>query len=405
MQQLLVDQPYRFVPPRFSRGWALFLRLWLARHLRKAYAITSWECQGVERMQASRKAGHGILLASNHCRPSDPILLGLNLPKASGDEFLYIMASWHLFKENAAMGFLLPRAGIFSVLREGVDRESIKCAANLLAEAKHPVVLFPEGIVTRSNDRLHDMMDGVSFIARLGAQQRAAQNPPGQVVVHPVFVRYFHEGKIADTVSPVLDMIEKRFGWQKGDHLPWQERVKRVGQGMMAVKEVEYLGQAQNGPIDERIHRLLKHILPPLEKEWVGGRSDGHAMDRIKRVRTALLPGMIGQTNHAEEKARRWRQVADLYFAQQLVCYPEGYLAGDVPPEHWLETVERFEEDLTGASRPHAPLQAVVTIGEAIPCDPTADRRKDGARMMKALRESMESMRVESLRHRRTNPA
>lgn len=344
-----------------------------------------------------------MLLASNHCRPSDPIVVGLRLAGACGQAF-NIMASWHLFKANPVMGFLLPRAGIFSILRERMDRESLQCAAGILAAARHPLVLFPEGIVTRSNDRLHDMLDGVSFVARLGAQQRAAQNPPGQVVVHPVFVRYFHEGEVADTVRPVLDMIEARFGWQPGDQLPWQHRVRRLGEGLLVMKEIEYLGHAQPGGVHERRRHLLEQILVPLEKEWVGGRGDGRPMDRIKRVRTAILPKLITASTSAAERARCWRHVADLYLAQQLHCYPEGYLSDDAPPEHWLETVERFEEDLTDNTRPHPPLHVVVMVGPAIPCDPAEDRRRAASRITARMHESMEALRVESLGYRKHQP-
>lgn len=403
MQRLIIDEPYRFVPPRYSPGWALFLRVWLGRHLRKAYGVTSCECRGVEHLRASRRAGHGMLLASNHCRPSDPIVIGLRLAGACGQTF-NIMASWHLFKANPVMGFLLPRAGIFSILRERMDRESLQCAVGILAAARYPLVLFPEGIVTRSNDRLHDMMEGVSFVARLGARQRAAQNPPGQVVVHPVFVRYFHEGEVADTVRPVLDMIEARLGWQQGDHLPWQHRVRRLGEGLLAMKEIEYLGHAQPGGVHERRHHLLKQILVPLEREWVGGRGDGRPMDRIKRVRTAILPKLITASTSAAERARCWRHVADLYLAQQLHCYPEGYLDDAAPPEHWLETVERFEEDLTDNTRPHPPLHVVVMVGPAIPCDPAEDRRRAAARITARMHEGMEALRVESLGYRKHQP-
>ena len=35
-------------------------------------------------------------------------------------------------------------------------------------------------------------------------------------------------------------------------------------------------------------------------------------------------------------------------------------------PERLLETVERYEEDLTDAARPHSPIHAVISVGEAM---------------------------------------
>jgi hypothetical protein len=45
------------------------------------------------------------------------------------------------------------------------------------------------------------------------------------------------------------------------------------------------------------------------------------------------------------------------------------------PPERVLETVERFEEDLTGKTRIHRPLSATIQVGEAIAVRPERDRK------------------------------
>ena len=79
-------------------------------------------------------------------------------------------------------------------------------------------------------------------------------------------------------------------------------------------------------------------------------------------------------------------------------------MSDDALPEHWLETVERYEEDLTDTSRPHPPLHVVIMVGAAIPCDPAEDRRRATARITARMHEGMEALRVESLRYRRHQP-
>src|SRR5215471_21429815 len=212
MQNIIIPKPYRFVPPRFSPFWARIIQWYLPHHLRKSFGITSWECIGTERLSASLKAGAGVLLASNHCRPCDPMVLGL-LSREVARPF-HVMASWHLFMLSRVQAFLLPRIGGFSVYREGLDRESLKCATRILSEARYPLIIFPEGFVTRNNDRLMNLMDGVSFIARTAAKQRAQSSPPGKVVIHPVFIRYFFGGDIVAAITPVLREIETRLAWQ-----------------------------------------------------------------------------------------------------------------------------------------------------------------------------------------------
>lgn len=398
MQNIVITKPYQFVPPRYSAFWAQIIRWWLPTYLRKNHGVVSWECVGADRLRDSLNAGAGVLLASNHCRPCDPMVLGLLSREVSRP--FHVMASWHLFMQSRIQSFLLPRIGGFSVYREGMDRESLKCATRIVAEARFPLAIFPEGFVTRNNDRLFNLMDGVAFLARSAAKQRASSTAPGKVVVHPVFVRYFFEGDLTATVTPVLRTIETRLSWQPQDQLPVRERVVKAGFALLALKEIEYFGNSQSGGIRERLARLLDHLLTPLEQEWNGGRREPETMARVRRLRAAILPDMVHSELPEKELTRRWRQLADLYFAQQLHCYSGDYLA-EPTPERLLETVERYEEDLTDASPPHPPLHAVISVGKAIEAAPTRDRGAETDPLIEELRRQLEAMLQESKGRRR----
>ena len=399
MQNLIITQPYRFVPPRPNAFVWRLIRWWWPGHVRKEYGVTSWEFTGIGHLRASLDAGSGVLIASNHSRPCDPMMMGML--SGAVDRQFHAMASWHLFMQGRVQRFLLQRIGGFSVWREGLDRESLKCAVRVLAAAQSPLLIFPEGIVTRNNDRLLNLMDGDSFIARSAAKQRAASAQPGRVVVHPVFVRYFFEGDLAAAIAPVLRDIENRFSWQPQTHLPLRERIRKAGRALFALKEIEYLGAADTGPLRERLPRLLEQVLGPLEREWNTARGDADTMARVKRLRTAILPDMLRGGLADAEKARRQRQFADLYFAQQLHCYIAGYLDGTPSPERLLETVERYEEDLTDKARPHPPLHAVLTIGEAIEAAPARDRGAENDPLADELRRQLGILLDESKTRRR----
>lgn len=399
MQNLIITQPYRFVPPRPNAFVWRLIRWWWRGQLRKEFGVASWEFIGVERLRASLDAGCGVLLASNHSRPCDPLMMGML--SGTVDRQFHAMASWHLFMQGRVQRFLLQCVGGFSVWREGMDRESLKCAVRVLAEARSPLVIFPEGIVTRNNDRLLNLMDGVSFIARAAAKQRAASANPGKVVVHPVFIRYFFEGDLAATIAPVLKDIETRLSWQPQIDLPLRERIAKAGHGLFALKEMEYLGTPQTGHMRERLPQLLERVLGPLEREWKTERGEPDTMSRVKRLRTAILPDMVRGGLAEAENARRWRQFADLYFVQQLHCYSPDYLDGSPSPERLLETVERYEEDLTDKARPHPPLHAVISIGEAIEAAPTRDRGAENDPLADELRRQLGILLEESKSRRR----
>jgi len=85
-----------------------------------------------------------------------------------------------------SQAWLLRRIGAFSVYREGLDRTALKTAIELLVEARRPLVIFPDGIITRSNDRLGAFYEGPAFIAHSAAKQRAKNKPGARTLLMPL---------------------------------------------------------------------------------------------------------------------------------------------------------------------------------------------------------------------------
>jgi 1-acyl-sn-glycerol-3-phosphate acyltransferase len=363
MQRIVIDKPYVPVPPYRGTIWPAILARIVPGLLDHKFGISQVEISGQQHLQQSLAAGHGIMLAVNHSRDCDPIVLGM-LCRAVGKPF-YIMASWHVFQQSPWQAFLLRRAGAFSIYREGMDRAAVNTAVEILATAERPLVIFPEGVVSRTNDRLNSLMDGASLIARTAAKRRQKESD-GKVVVHPVALRYRFHGQLDAAQQPVLDEIEQRLTWGKSPPANLAERIVRVGAALLALKEIQYFGQPQDGSVEQRLSGLIDHILRPIEAEWAKGDGHGSVVTRVKRIRTAILPELVsGEIDEAERK-RRWDQLADVYLTQQLSNYPADYIRGNPTPEKLLETVERFEEDLTDRVHIYRPMSASITVGEAI---------------------------------------
>jgi 1-acyl-sn-glycerol-3-phosphate acyltransferase len=397
MQNVVIDKPYTFIPPRYSGFWHRVVRWLMPFYLRKESGIVAVECVGWEKLRASLDAGHGVMLVANHCRPSDPLVLDSLSVKVRRP--FHVIASWHVFMMSEWMRYLLPRMGGFSVYREGMDRESLKCAIKVVADGVYPLTIFAEGVISRSNDRLGNFMEGPSFIARAAAKQRKES----KVVIHPVFIRYFFEGDLQKAVIPVIEEIENRLSWQPQTQLSLRERIRKVGHALLSLKEMEYLDAAQSGMLNQRLQGLANHLLAPLESRWCAGRHDGDVIARIKRLRMAILPDMVSGELSEPERAARWRQLADVYLVQQLHGYPYDYI--DCPtPERILETIERYEEDLTDLVRPHFPIRAVITVGDAIEVGAERDRSSEGDSLMAKIRKEMDELLEISKSYRQISP-
>ncbi len=395
MQKIIIDKPYQFVPPHRGNWWPTVVQ-WLqlySRHLRKREGVESYEIRNADRLQESLRAGHGILLTPNHCRTADPLAMGW-LAREVGT-LVFAMASWHLFNQDRFTAWAIRKMGGFSVYREGVDKQAIETAVRILESAERPLIVFPEGATSRTNDRLHALLDGVAFIARRAAKLRAKQG--GRVIVHPVAIKYLFQGDLEATVDPVLTEIERRFSWQPQGHYPLYERIVKVGRALLCLKEIEYFGEEQAGSLPERMIGLINRLLQPLEAEWLGEPQEGPVVPRVKNLRMKMLPDMVKGLVGAEERERRWRQLADIYLAQQVASYPTNYLT--LPTvDRLLETVERYEEDLTDQARVHGRLKVIIQVGEAIEVSPERDRKAEVDPLMTLIAQQLQGM-LDELAH------
>jgi 1-acyl-sn-glycerol-3-phosphate acyltransferase len=387
MQEVVNEQPYRFVPPYHGRIWWSLLEQALPWYLNRYWGVERVELRGLERVRESLAARHGILLAANHPRPCDPIVLG-QLSRELRQPF-FTMASWHLFMNGGWQAWMMHKVGGFSVFREGVDRAAITAAVDILVSGERPLLIFPEGAVSRTNDRINPLLEGTAFIARTAAKRREKAGQ-GRVVVHPVAIRYRYHGDVRAAVEPVLNEIESRLTWRPLTERQLVERIAKVGEALLTLKELEYFGHPQTGTLDERLTRLIDQLLVPLERQWLTGDGETNTVVRVKRLRAAIMPTLTAGELSEVDKQHRWRQLADCYLAQQLSWYPPDYLRDDPTPERILETVERFEEDITDQARTHRPLGALVEVGEAIPVP--HDRAASGDDLLELIESRLRAM-------------
>jgi 1-acyl-sn-glycerol-3-phosphate acyltransferase len=400
MQNVVLEEPYEFVPPVESDFWCWVVRFWLRPYLRKHFGVVSYECRHAERLRASLDSGASVVMAANHSRLSDPLVLGILAGEARCE--LFAMASWHLFKEGWRQRFLMRRMGAFSVYREGNDRASVNKAIEILVAGRRPLLIFPEGAVSRHNDLLMELMDGPGFIARQAAKRRAKEGK-GPVVIHPVTIRYSFGGDPAAAIGDELAALESGFSWRSQTHLPLSHRLMQAGEALLSLKEVEYLGGSQSGDPYERAQRLTSVVLHRLERKWgTGSKPNGESPEaasadadkrreasivaRVKAIRGVVLPDLVAKKVTPAERDERWRDLAACYYVQQIAHYPRGYVTGENDlPERVVETFERLVEDYQDKIHYHGPIHTTMVVGEAIPVSAERDRSASGDPAMESV--------------------
>jgi hypothetical protein len=393
MQSIIIEKPYKFIPP-WRGTWLPYITQrfrivdW---YLRKYEGIVSHELRGVEHLEASVRAGHGILITPNHSRYADPFVMGF-ISRRLGI-YPFTMASWHLFHQGRLQQFALRALGAFSIYREGTDRLSLDTAIDVLTEANRPLVIFPEGAVFRTNDRLQELLDGVSLIARTAAKRRIKDNENAKVVIHPVAIKYVPMAPVGPMVEEVLHDVEKRLTWDEhtsGEKdLIW--RTRRAMHGLLCLKEIEHFGMPQPGSWEDRQTNLVDRLLDELELQWLGKAGSGPIIPRIKAIRTRIVPELLKAETSDAQRKQLWQQLAKVYLSQQISSYPFDYLNAPTTESRLLETVERLHEDLTDRCKRVGPLKVILQISEAI--EVPAERPKgDRVDVMIELKEKLQSM-------------
>ena len=360
MNKIIVEEKYKFVPPHHGTVFPAILGTLLPWYVSHSHGVHAMEFQGVEKIAEALGQGRAVMLAPNHCRPVDPMIVAQGVRKAGSH--VYTVASWHLFKQNAWQGFLLPRAGVFSIYREGMDREALKCCAAILSKGVRPLLIFPEGVINRTNDRVGEFLEGVGLIARMGAKQRG----DGEVSVFPVALRYTFEGDLEKSILPVLAELEDRLSWGRQSGKTIRARIDNIAYALLCLKEIEYLGEAGTGDTEARIDRLTDKVLSAHEEEWLGGGRTGGVKSRVKTLRTAVMPTLLKEGTPEETRRMVWAVLHDVYLAQQLGNYSTSYFSRDASETQILETVEKFEEDLKDAVRINRPIRAKMTVCDAL---------------------------------------
>ena len=185
--------------------------------------------------------------------------------------------------------------------------------------------------------------------------------------------------------------MKKRLSWRPKEHLSVLERIYHAGPALLTLKEIEYLGEPQSGPLDQRLAALIDHLLVPMEDEWLEAarsRSDS-VIARVKELRKAVMPDMIENSLADDEMARRWNQLDDMELAQKLSLYPPNYVASKASVDRILETVQRFDAHLSGELRVCSPQTAVMEIGDPIEVSGKRDRAAEQDPIMVELEQKL----------------
>jgi 1-acyl-sn-glycerol-3-phosphate acyltransferase len=354
-----------FWAPRPNGVWRKVLTPLRKFYLKKFYAVKEVSLQGAEHLSAVRE-GDGVMLTPNHSHDSDPHVM-MEVAKRLDKQF-YFMAAWQIFKGHRGIdGFVLQRMGAFSVDREGCDRRAMRQAVELMTTGRC-LVVFPEGEIYHTNDRLTPLREGVAFMAGTAQKDLEKEAKGRKVWIVPTAIRYTYLEDVTPQLEAAMNDLEERMKLKPGKGSPLAQRILRFGDAMLTIKEKEQLGKPGDSALAARLTALVSAILERHETQWLNKiQSDSSVSLRVKTLRQQLLEIWLDEKLEIEQRNKAREGLDDVQLVMQLYSYPGDYVLENPSVERMAETIEKFEEDVYGGMiRPKGERSARVLLGHPI---------------------------------------
>lgn len=388
MDRTQFEKPPRWWAPKLSPTWVRLLKPFRSHLIHRVQKLRGIDVVGIEHLKAAVDAGKGVLVTPNHSGHADALVMYAAAERL-GRPF-YFMTAWQVLGLcNPVRRWVFRKHGCFSVDREGADMQAFKQAVDVLGNKPNPLVIFPEGEVYHTNERVTPFREGPAAIALSTAKR--ADRP---IVCVPCGIRYAYVDDPTPELLPLMDELERRILWRPTPERPFADRIYRLATALLALKELEYLHETRTGTVSERVRFLNSTILERLEERYGVEPGDAIVPERVKKLRQHAIAKLDELPIDDTQRPRYIDDMEDLFFVVQSFSYPGDYVAERPSIERIAETLDKFEEDvlqrqtatIRGARR------ATVAFGEPIEVDPAGRKRGGAEDLTHRLEEQVQSL-------------
>lgn len=354
------QQPFAVPPqwwgPKLSPFWVRLMRYQRLRKIKREQKIIRIDVEGSEHLRQALDSGAGVVITPNHSFHYDSY--AMFEAAAVVDRPFYFLAAWQVFAMSTRWErWVLQTHGVFSIDREGTDLRAFKTAVDIIKTSRNPLVVFPEGDIYHTNDRLTPFRDGAAAMA-ISAAKRAAR----PILLVPTALKLWYCEDPTKNLLKVLENLEGRFNWRPRPDLSLKDRVYRVAEGILTLKELEYLNGPQSGPLSGRLRQLAETLLSRMEHRSGIKSKGGIVPERVKDVRRHHIQALQKSDLTVTERNELLLEMDDLFFIVQLFSYPGDYAHIQPTIERLAEIIDKFEEDVLGLSYPTVKGQRRVTV-------------------------------------------
>src|SRR6478752_9287358 len=198
-------KPCTFYPPKTSPFWVGLAKRRIRRAIRRQLKVTEVDISPADLDVLRKLKGQRCLLTPSHSGGFEPHII-LYLSKLLDDIFNYL-AAIEVFEQAPINRWLMPRLGVYSIVRGAVDRQSFATTRELLASGKRWLVIFPEGHSIGQNSTLAPFQEGVIQLAFKAFEDARASDPAAHLCCVPIAIKYIYLTDMHAAIDRSLDRL------------------------------------------------------------------------------------------------------------------------------------------------------------------------------------------------------
>jgi 1-acyl-sn-glycerol-3-phosphate acyltransferase len=403
-------KPFTFYPPKTSPFWVGLAKRRIRRVIRRQLKVTEIDISAADLDTLRGLKGQRCLLTPSHSGGYEPHII-LYLSKLLDDIYNYV-AAVEVFEQAPINRWLMPRLGVYSIVRGAVDRQSFATTRELLAAGKRWLVIFPEGHSIGQNSTLAPFQEGVIQLAFKAYEDARAAGAGAHLYCVPIAIKYIYLTDMHDEIDRSLDRLAEALSISKTTTPASRyARLRQIAEAVLVANEKAH--QVKPDPasgMNDRIQNLKVLVASKIERQLGIVPNDRQTLlDRIRSMFNA-----VDRIVHDEPPASEYEQrlalergqmasalYDDLWRLVQFVAIYDGYVRESMTVERFMDVLGLLEQEIFKKRRVWGPRKARIKVGQPIDLKDHAsayDQNKRetvqaiNTRLESAVRESLEGM-------------
>ena len=368
-------RPFTFYPPKNNRFLIGLVQMGMKRAIRRKLHVTEIEIRHGDLERLRRLKGERCLLTPSHSGGFEPHII-MYLSKLLRDDYNYV-AAMELFEQSPIYRWLMPRLGVYSIIRGAMDRPSFSTTRQLLAAGERWLVIFPEGQTIWQNSMVIPFQQGVIQLAFKGYEDAMKTGEDAHLYCIPIAIKYVYLKDMRDEIDDSLSRLESKLSISRESTAPSRYmRLRRIAEAVLVANEkAQQFAPNPHSDLNDRIQSLKLHVISRLEQQLGVTSSERQTLlDRIRTLFNAVDRIVYEEptgSNYEQELAAERQQTArnhyeDLWRLLQFIAIYDGYVKDSMAFEPFMDVLGLLEMEVFRERRIWGPRKARLKVGEPV---------------------------------------